>query len=54
MEAKIELDEDEYVERFKPFMMDLVHEWCKGSSFKDLMTMTDMFEVRFFSSEATL
>jgi len=43
-EAKLELEEDEYVERFKPFMMDIVHEWCKGSSFKDIIKMTDMFE----------
>jgi ATP-dependent RNA helicase DOB1 len=43
-EAKLELEEDEYVERFKPFMMDIVHEWCKGASFKDIMKMTDMFE----------
>ena len=44
-EAKIELEEDEYVERFKPFMMDVVHEWTKGASFKDIIKMTDMFEV---------
>ena len=44
-EAKIELEEDEYVERFKPFMMDIVHEWTKGASFKDIIKMTDMFEV---------
>ena len=51
VEAKIELDEDEYVEKFKPFMMDLVHEWCKGASFKHLMTMTDMFEVCIFTCQ---
>ena len=45
-EAKIELEEDEYVERFKPFMMDIVHEWMQGASFKDIIKMTDMFEVR--------
>jgi len=43
-EAKLEIEEDEYVEKFKPFMMDIVHSWCKGSSFKDIMKMTDMFE----------
>jgi len=43
-EAKIELEEDEYVERFKPFMMDIVHEWTKGASFREIIKMTDMFE----------
>jgi len=43
-EAKIDLEEDEYVERFKPFMMDIVHEWTKGASFRDIIKMTDMFE----------
>merc|ERR1711892_1548 len=43
-EAKIELEEDSYVERFKPFMMDIVHEWCRGASFLSICKMTDMFE----------
>merc|ERR1740128_1211055 len=43
-EAKLELEEDEYVERFKPFMMDIVFEWTKGAAFKDIIKMTDMFE----------
>lgn len=43
-EAKIELEEDSYVEKFKPFMMDIVHEWCRGCSFLSLCKMTDMFE----------
>jgi len=43
-EAKIEMDEDEYVEKFKPFMMDVVHEWCKGASFATICKMTDLFE----------
>jgi len=43
-EAKIEVDEDDYVEKFKPFMMDVVHEWCKGASFATICKMTDLFE----------
>jgi len=43
-EAKLELEEDSYVEKFKPFMMDIVHEWCKGASFLNICKMTDMFE----------
>ena len=43
-ECKLEMEEDDYVERFKPFMMDIVHQWCKGSSFLTICKMTDMFE----------
>jgi len=43
-EAKLEMEEDSYVEKFKPFMMDIVHEWCKGASFLSICKMTDMFE----------
>ncbi len=43
-DAKLEIDEDAYVETFKPFMMDVVHEWCNGCSFSQLCKMTDLFE----------
>ncbi|TRY74562.1 hypothetical protein TCAL_00692 [Tigriopus californicus] len=43
-EAKINIEEDAYVETFKPFMMDIVHEWCQGSSFLNICKMTDLFE----------
>ena len=31
VEAKLEIEEDDYVEQFKPFMMDIVAAWCKGA-----------------------
>jgi len=43
-EAKMNVDEEEYISRFKPYMMDVVHEWCKGASFSDLCKITDLFE----------
>merc|ERR1712150_387640 len=43
-EAKLEIDEDAYVESFKPNLMDVVHEWCQGSSFASICKMTDVFE----------
>lgn len=43
-EARLPIDEDPYIERFKPFLMDVVFAWCNGSSFKDLCQMTDIFE----------
>lgn len=44
IECKLELDEEAYVEKFKPTLMDVVLAWCKGSSFLQLCKMTDVFE----------
>lgn len=44
VECKLVLDEDTYVEKFKPFLMDVVLSWCKGASFLNLCKMTDIFE----------
>ena len=44
VEAKLEIEEDDYVEQFKPFMMDIVAAWCKGASFGEVCKMTDLFE----------
>ncbi|CAG9817307.1 unnamed protein product [Phaedon cochleariae] len=43
-EARLPIEEDSYVEKFKPFLMDVVFSWCNGSSFQDLCAMTDIFE----------
>lgn len=43
-ECRLDVKEDAYVEGFKPFMMDVVHEWCQGCSFSQLCKMTDIFE----------
>ena len=43
-EAKLQIQEDEYVEKFKPSMMDVVHAWANGASFAKLCEMTDVFE----------
>ncbi|BFF94216.1 exosome RNA helicase MTR4 [Drosophila madeirensis] len=43
-ECKLELDADSYVDKFKPFLMDVVLAWCKGSSFLAVCKMTDIFE----------
>jgi ATP-dependent RNA helicase DOB1 len=44
IECKLELDEEEYIERFKPFLMNVVLAWCKGATFLQLCKMTDIFE----------
>ena len=43
-EAKMEIDVDEYLESFKPAMIDVVYSWATGSTFADICKMTDIFE----------
>lgn len=43
-DAKLELDEEQYVEKFKPYLMDVVYAWCKGANFLQICKMTDIFE----------
>lgn len=46
-EAKLDMDEDSYVESFKPFLMDVVFAWCNGATFAKLCQMTDIYEGLF-------
>ena len=39
-----QIDETTYVDQFKPFLMDVVHDWCNGASFLSLCKKTDIFE----------
>ena len=34
IESKITLDKEEYVQKFKPDLMELTLLWCEGASFK--------------------
>ena len=43
-EAKLQLDEAEYVEKFKPHLMDVVFSWCNGATFSQILKMTSVFE----------
>ena len=43
-EAKLEIDEETYVDSFKPQMMDVVNAWCSGATFLQICKMTDVFE----------
>ncbi|XP_018022900.1 exosome RNA helicase MTR4 [Hyalella azteca] len=43
-ECKLDIVEEEYVEKFKPFLMDVVYDWCNGSSFLEICKKTDIFE----------
>ncbi|XP_013133278.1 PREDICTED: superkiller viralicidic activity 2-like 2 [Papilio polytes] len=44
IECNMQLDEDEYVAKFKCTLMDIVLAWCKGATFLDVCKMTDVFE----------
>lgn len=39
-----EMDEQRYVDKFRPTAMGVVHHWCNGLSFVELTKTTDMFE----------
>ncbi|XKL61384.1 hypothetical protein PGB90_008441 [Kerria lacca] len=43
-ECHMEIDEDVYIDHFKPYLMDICHEWCNGSSFAEICRKTDIFE----------
>lgn len=43
-EAKIDVDEEQYVDSFKPHMMDIVNAWCNGATFAEICKMSDIFE----------
>ncbi|XP_028158859.1 exosome RNA helicase MTR4 isoform X2 [Ostrinia furnacalis] len=44
IDAKMDLDEDNYVSKFKWTLMDVVLAWSKGASFLQICKMTDVFE----------
>ena len=44
MECKIEISPDEYVQRFKPAMANVVYEWARGARFLDICKLTPAFE----------
>ncbi|CAM8923296.1 unnamed protein product [Rhodiola kirilowii] len=44
-ECKLEINVEEYVEStVRPYLMDVIYCWSKGSSFADVIQMTDIFE----------
>lgn len=44
IDTRMDLDEDEYVGKFKCTLMDVVLAWSKGASFLEICKMTDVFE----------
>lgn len=42
--CKIDINVQEYVDKFKKQLMDVVYHWCKGASFAQICKLTDVFE----------
>jgi len=42
--CNLEVDEDEFLNKFNPAMMDAVFAWCKGVKFLDVQKLTNSFE----------
>ncbi|RCH89725.1 ATP-dependent RNA helicase mtr4, partial [Rhizopus stolonifer] len=43
-ECKMNLEEQAYLEKFKPELMDVVFAWCQGAKFHQICKMTDVYE----------
>ncbi|KAF2491028.1 putative ATP dependent RNA helicase [Lophium mytilinum] len=43
-ESKVELVEKEYLDTFKPELMEVVFAWSKGASFLEICKLTDVYE----------
>ena len=43
-ECRLELEEEKYVESFRPSLMDVVYSWSTGAPFAKICLMTEMFE----------
>ena len=44
IECKLDLNEEEYVQQFRPELMDAVYAWCKGAKFAKICKMTEVYE----------
>lgn len=44
IDAKIVLDEEEYVKSFNPELMEVCYAWCAGAKFSEVCRLTEVFE----------
>ncbi|KXT18301.1 hypothetical protein AC579_2915 [Pseudocercospora musae] len=44
MECKVLVNEEEYLQSFKPQLMEVVYAWCHGETFAKICKMTDVYE----------
>ncbi|XP_034458910.1 exosome RNA helicase MTR4 [Hippoglossus hippoglossus] len=43
-DAKLDIDEETYMNQFKPHLMDVIFAWANGATFAQICKMTDVFE----------
>ncbi|RKP16157.1 Skiv2l2 protein, partial [Rozella allomycis CSF55] len=43
-ESKLNINEEDYVNSFRPELMDVVYAWSQGAKFSQICKMTDVFE----------
>lgn len=43
-ESKMIIDEDEYVQKFNPYLMDAVYAWCRGATFQEICKTVNVYE----------
>ena len=43
-ECKIDIEVEDFVESFKPSMVEIVYCWAKGEPFSEIVKKTDLFE----------
>ncbi|KAJ3267187.1 ATP-dependent RNA helicase mtr4 [Chytriomyces hyalinus] len=44
IESKLKMDEEEYVQSFRPELMEVVYQWASGAKFSAICKLTDVFE----------
>jgi len=40
----VQIDADKYLENFQPHMMDVLHAWCSGKTFAEVVKLSNTFE----------
>ena len=43
-ESKLLIDEEDYLKRFSPDLMEITFAWCQGAKFSQICKMGDIFE----------
>lgn len=44
VECKIDINEEEYTNSFKPDLVEVTYKWCKGRKFEEVCKMTEIYE----------
>lgn len=44
VECKIDINEEEYINSFKPDLVEVTYKWCKGKKFEEICKLTEIYE----------